>query len=315
MGISKNWESGKKRRYRKNRVPRIAGSLKGKKTFMTLQFWQRAAQRELEVAGHDAREAAFLARLLVDEAAATRHAARLFPERELEPARADMMRDYLKRLINREPWPHITGRAWFYGLELEVSPATLIPRSETETLVQSVLERLPKFNLRVADLGTGSGAIAIALSHSRPDARVIALEMSPEAREIAQRNVAFHSANVEVLPGANDWFSPLETRARFDVLVSNPPYISRDELSSLQPEVQREPRLALDGGEDGLDPYRVFASRGRDFLVDEGFCALELGAGQFGDVRALFEKSGWRVESAILDLGGIERVLVARPGD
>ena len=277
---------------------------------MTNQQWQRAARARLENAGHE--EAHATARLALDWATEKKHAALLNPDAELSTETLQQLENALQKLEARAPWPHIIGRANFYGLELEVSPATLIPRPETEFLVESVLQRLPP-DARLADLGTGSGAIAIAIKTARPDCEVWATEISPDARAVAARNSDIHQAPITFLEGAPDWLSPLESVKPLDCLVSNPPYIRAADIENLQPEVRLyEPHGALDGGTDGLNPYRILAKNGRNYLNRGGFCALELGDCQWQDVRHLFETSGWQVESAVRDLQNIKRVLVAR---
>ena len=276
----------------------------------TNQQWQRAARARLAQAGHQ--EAHATARLALDWATDKKHAALLDPDAVLGAETLRQLEEALQKLEARAPWPHISGRANFYGLELEVSPATLIPRSETEFLVEAVLSRLPP-NARIADLGTGSGAIAIALQKARPDCQIWATELSAAARDVAARNADAHQTPVTFLEGAPDWLSPLQNIKPLDCLVSNPPYIAAAAIEVLQPEVRLyEPRGALDGGADGFDPYRILARDGRNYLNKGGFCAVELGDDQWETVRQLFEIGGWTVEAAVYDLQNIKRVLVAR---
>ncbi len=279
---------------------------------MTHQSWQQRARQTLIRSGQNSDQAHAAARLLLDFATQTRYAALTRPDAEIDAATLTQLETALEQLKRRVPLPHITGRANFYGLELEVSPATLIPRPETEFLVEAVLGRLPP-DARVADLGAGSGAIAIALKKTRPDLQVWATDISPDAVAIARRNAAQHQTQITFLDGTTDWLSPLQSLAPLDAIVSNPPYIAAAEIEHLQPEVRLyEPRSALDGGADGLDPYRIFAVRGRDLLGENGFVAVELGDGQWNKTRDLFAQAGFRVEAAVCDLQNIERVLVAR---
>ena len=258
-------------------------------------------------------EAHAAARLLLDWATNQRYAALHQPDALLSQTTLEKLEDALRQLERRVPLPHVTGRAFFYGLELEVSSATLIPRPETEFLVEAVLNRLPA-NAQVADLGTGSGAVAIALKLARPDLNVWATEIAPDALQIARRNAVLHGAEIHFLNGAADWLSPLQPQTPFDAIVSNPPYIAAADTENLQPEVRDfEPRGALDGGVDGLDPYRIFAAHGRSYLKSDGLCAVELGEGQWDVARVLWENAGWEVEAAVCDLQNIRRVLVARP--
>lgn len=277
---------------------------------MTNQQWQLAARARLQNAGHE--EPHFTARLALDWATEKQHAALADPDAILGDETLQKLENALCKLEARVPWPHISGRVNFYNLGFEVTSATLIPRPETEFLVEATLKRLPP-NARVADLGTGTGAIAITLKKVRPDCQVWATEISAAAREIARRNAANNRTLVTFLEGTADWLSPLQSVKPLDCLVSNPPYIAAETIETLQPEVRLyEPRGALDGGADGLDPYRIFAEHGRDYLNKGGFCALELGAQQWEDVRQLFVSGGWAVEAAVYDLQNIARVLVAR---
>ena len=277
---------------------------------MTNQQWQRAARARLQNADHEEPHAA--ARLLLDWATGKERAALIDPDALLNEETQRKLENALRKLEARVPFPHISGRASFYNLRFEVSPATLIPRAETEFLVEAVLHRLPP-QARVADLGTGSGAIAITLKKTRPDCQIWATEISPAAREIARRNATNNHALITVLEGTRDWLAPLQTLKPLDCLVSNPPYIPAAAIAHLQPEVALyEPRGALDGGADGLDPYRIFAANGRDYLNKGGFCAVELGDDQWEAVRFLFVTNGWAVEAAVYDLQNIARVLVAR---
>ena len=280
---------------------------------MNYQQWQLAARARLERANHE--EAHATARLLLDWATATPRAALMQPDAILDEITLAKLAGALQKLEMRVPLAHISGRAHFYGLELEVSPATLIPRPETEFLVEAVLSRLPP-NASVADLGTGSGAIAIAIKTARPDCLVWATEISPDAFAIAARNAERLGAQVLFISAKPDWLWPLtylvtELVNPLDAIVSNPPYIATAQIESLQSEVQHEPRVALDGGADGLDPYRIFAANAGRLLKKGGFCAVELGDNQWDEVSALFVASGWRVEAAVYDLQNIRRVLVA----
>ena len=277
---------------------------------MTNQNWQLAARARLQNAHHE--EPHPTARLLLDWATEKKHAALTQPDEILSAETLAKLEDALQKLEARVPLPHITGRAGFYGLEFEVAPATLIPRPETEFLVEAALKRLPP-NARVADLGTGSGAIAITIAKMRPDCQIWATDISPAALEVARRNAAWLQAPVTFLNGTPDWLSPLQTLAPLDAIVSNPPYIAAAEIENLQSEVHLyEPRGALDGGVDGLNPYRIFAANARELLAKGGFCVLELGDNQWQSVHQLFVTNGWEVEPAVYDLQNIPRVLVAR---
>ena len=228
----------------------------------------------------------------------------------LTAAQEARYRALLLRRAAREPLQYILGTQSFYGMELRVYPRVLIPRQETETLCERALESLRGVqNPRVADLCTGSGAIAILIKHSRPDAAVFATELSPQALELARENAESIGADVQFRQG--DLLKPLEGQT-FDCLVSNPPYIPSAALETLQPEVRLEPRMALDGGADGLLFYRRLAAEAPDYLKPEGKLLMEFGDGQARDVRAIFAEtrrfSGLRVH---LDLYGRPRILEA----
>lgn len=271
---------------------------------MTNHHWLAHATRALEP--HP--EARILARLLLDAATGTRFAHLLAPDEELSPSIEQPLNDWLRRAKVGEPLPYILGRAPFFGREWEVEPGVLIPRPETELLVEAVLEWAPA-NAKVADLGTGSGIIAGTLALERPKWKVFATELSPIAREVAARNFARLGARVELLEGRhNDWLGPFPRGGlpRFDCLVSNPPYIASRAIEELQPSVRDfEPMLALDGGKDGLDPYRQIARGRSKLLVEGGFVALEVGHDQKSAIESLFEN--WSRLEWKFDLAGIAR--------
>jgi release factor glutamine methyltransferase len=223
------------------------------------------------------------------------------PGRGLEPEEARAFMDLAARRREREPVAYILGRQGFRTIELAVDARVLIPRPETEHVVEAALD-LPA-GARVADVGTGSGAIALALKAERPDLAVVATELSPDALAVARANAERLGLDVELLEG--DLLEPVQ--GRLDAVVSNPPYVATGEL--LPPEVGRhEPRAALFGGADGLEIIRrlVTAAAGVPLL------ALEVGAGQAPAVTELVRAGGWPVVSAVRDLAGHERVVVGR---
>lgn len=262
---------------------------------MTLGEWLVAARERLTAAGSDAPylEAQILAAhaFLKDRAWVLAH-----PEAEVPLLAMELM---LMRLEAKEPLAYVIGRREFYGLDFEVSPAVLVPRQETEVLVDAVLSFLgPTSNLSVLDVGTGSGCIAVALKHSRPGLSVSACDVSGDALNVAQRNAERHLAEIEFIEGDG-----IEAMGRgFDVVVSNPPYIGEDER--VGPGVAEfEPHLALYSGPTGLEFYERLAGSLRTTLF------VEVGDSQARAVRSLFEGAGHTVVESYRDLLGIERVL------
>jgi release factor glutamine methyltransferase len=218
---------------------------------------------------------------------------------------------------SRMPLAYITGRREFYSLEFEVSPEVLIPRPETETLVSAALEALtahPAAN--VIDLGTGSGAIALAIAVNAPHARVTATDISVQALEIAKQNARRLGIDERVDFRRTDCWDILDAGGaleRYDLIVANPPYIREDEINALAPEVRDfEPRIALAGGTDGLDFYRRIAAGACEHLAAEGVAIVEVGAGQADDVAAIFRAAGFSDIAIVDDLAGIPRVVKAR---
>jgi release factor glutamine methyltransferase len=225
------------------------------------------------------------------------------PGRGLEPAEARAFQDFARRRTQREPVAYIVGRKGFRRLELAVDPRVLIPRPETEHVVEAALG-LPA-GARVVDVGTGSGAIALALADERPDLSVVGIEASAGALAVARANASRLGLAVEWLDG--DLLDPVS--GPVDAVVSNPPYVRAGER--LAPELGYEPREALYGGEDGLDVYRrlVPASAAR-----ASFAAFEIGADQAAAVTALVREAGFQTIEVIPDLAGLDRVVVARRG-
>lgn len=205
-------------------------------------------------------------------------------------------------------WPlqYVTGEAWFWSHKLRVGPGVLVPRPETETLVDAALERLQGGG-RVADIGTGSGAIALALAGERPDLEVTAVERSPRALRYARQNLG---PEVRLLRG--DLLQPLT--APQDVIVSNPPYVSAAEYGDLAPDVRREPRTALVGGRDGLSVLRRLARGAGQHLRPGGWLLVEIGAGQGEAVQEIFAAEGFGDIFLRTDLAGLARVVGGRLG-
>jgi release factor glutamine methyltransferase len=217
----------------------------------------------------------------------------------------------LARRADGEPVAYLTGRRGFWTFELQVGPATLVPRPETERLVELALERLPAGRASaIADLGTGSGAIALALALERPQARVVATDASADALAVARATAAsLGIANIEFLEG--DWFAPLAGR-RFDLVASNPPYIALGDPHLGMGDLRHEPASALASGRDGLDAIRTIARDAPTYLAPGGWLLLEHGWTQGEAVRALLAAAGFAGAFTAQDLEGRDRVTLGR---
>jgi release factor glutamine methyltransferase len=229
----------------------------------------------------------------------------------LDRAQADVFFALAKRRRDGEPVAYLTGHREFRGLDLNVTPAVLIPRPETETLVEAALERLPAGRpLRVLDLGTGSGAIALAIAHERPLATLTATDVSPEALEVARANAQRLSiGNVAFV--RSDWYAGLPA-GRFHLIASNPPYVAPGDPHLREGDLRFEPRIALSPGQDGLAALKaiVFGAPGR--LEPGGDLVVEHGYDQSDVVRGLFRTAGFGDIVALRDLAGIPRVVAGR---
>jgi release factor glutamine methyltransferase len=244
------------------------------------------------------------------------------PERELSPAEHARLRELVARRARHEPIAYLTGRKAFHDIELGVNEHTLIPRPETETLVEVALEKLSELDalrrrptpLRVLDIGTGSGAVALAIAKARPDVRAVGVDVNYRALEQARLN-----AEVLGLAGrcrflASDLYAEVPRGSLFDLIVSNPPYVADDELAATPPDVHAyEPHVALLGGARGLDFYHRIVPAAPEFLASRGSLAVEIAEQRAVEVAAIFLEAG-RFEQIELrnDLGGRPRVVVAR---
>jgi release factor glutamine methyltransferase len=232
------------------------------------------------------------------------------------PVPADQAQQFaalLARRIAHEPFAYLTGRVGFWTLDLEVSPATLIPRADSETLVEAALEACPDKDaaLHVLDLGTGTGALLLAVLSELPAANGLGVDLKPEAAALAARNAARLGLAGRARFLAGDWAAALA--GRFDLVLCNPPYIESAVIPALMPEVARhEPASALDGGVDGLDAYRRIIADLPRLLAPHGVAVLELGAGQQAALEALAKAADLTPEACRADLGGIPRALVLR---
>ncbi len=249
------------------------------------------------------------ARLLLSAASGlSRATLAAHPEAPLDDVVTGTFRALTSRRARGEPIAYLLGKREFYGVTLKVSPDVLIPRPETELLVDFSIERIPKHG-SLLDLGTGSGAIALAIRQQRPDARVTAVEQSAASLRVARENAGHHQLQVEFLAG--DWFEPVPGR-RFDVIVANPPYVAETDPHLGQGDLRFEPRAALVGGADGLDAIRLIVRRANSHLVANGWIAIEHGMGQDAEVRRLLLEAGLESVASQPDLAGIARISVGK---
>ena len=282
------------------------------------------AQRALRdaLAGHDSDAARHEARLLLaavlglDLTALT-----LGADRPVAPADARRLADLARRRLAGEPVERLIGSAGFWGLDFALAPATLVPRPDTETLVETALARLPADRpFTFADLGVGSGAILVAILAERPLAFGVATDLSTEALATARRNAEANRVADRAAVLRASFAAPLADAA-FDAILSNPPYIATAEIDDLDAEVRlHDPRLALDGGADGLDAYRAIAPEAARALKPGGLLAVEIGWRQAADVSAILAAAGFAEIRVRRDLAGRDRVVSAvsaarHPGD
>jgi release factor glutamine methyltransferase len=276
-----------------------------------VQAWT-AAQKRLKAAGVDS--PAIDARLLLEAAAGvTRTDVITDPHRELPAEAAGTLEEYVERRSRREPVSRILGRKGFWKLLLTVSPHVLTPRPDTETIVEMALNAFPeRMPFVMADLGVGSGAILLAILAERPAATGIGTDVSEEALAVARDNAANLDLNGRATFLRTDWAAGLP-EAAFDLVVSNPPYIRSDEIETLAPEVKdHEPRLALDGGPDGLKCYRLLAPQVLGLLKPDGLFFVEIGWDQAEPVQEIFREAGaWDV-AVVKDLSDRNRVVTGR---
>ncbi len=255
------------------------------------------------------------ARLLVEAAAGASRAQIISdPHRALDPAQRASLDSYLERRERREPISHILGVKGFWKIMLRVTPQVLTPRPDSETILDAVLPLFPNDGrrLKVLDLGVGSGAILLAILAERPAAIGLGVDVSEEALAVARENAANLGLAGRVALLRGDWTAGLESES-FDLVVSNPPYIPTRDIAALDPEVRdHEPRLALDGGVDGLDAYRALAPAILGILRPGGVFAVEIGAGQRDAVEALFRDVGATDLRVVQDLGARDRVIAGR---
>jgi release factor glutamine methyltransferase len=254
------------------------------------------------------------ARLLVEAAAdATRLDIVTDPHRLLSAEQEARLEDYLERRSRREPVSHILGRKGFWKIMLQVTPDVLTPRPDTECVVDAVLKATGEHErLSILDLGVGSGAILLAILAERPNARGLGVDVSEDALAVARDNAAHLGLAGRCALLRGDWADGLSD-VSFDIVTANPPYIASEVIETLEPEVRvHEPRLALDGGADGLDAYRRLAPEILRVLKPGGRFAVEIGYDQKAAVEALFHEAGAEEVSTQQDLAGLDRVVLGK---
>jgi release factor glutamine methyltransferase len=232
------------------------------------------------------------------------------PELLLSEDQARRCDEWAARRVAREPLPYLVGTAEFFSRTFLVSPAAIVPRPETEILAEAALERARAFGASLAvDVGTGSGVLAVTLASEIPDLRVIGTDISLDALRLTARNAELRGVSARVLPVCCDLLAAVGRPA--DCVVANLPYIARDDFAGLEPEVRDyEPRIALDGGMDGLGIIRRFSVQVCDHLHKGGFAALEVGAGQAEEAAKLLTRGGLCEIEVLPDYAGIERVVI-----
>lgn len=234
-----------------------------------------------------------------------------WPEKALSPQQFDDFNQALAKRLKGQPIAHIVGNREFWGLNLQVTPDTLIPRPDTETLIEAVLEchSLNHANGSILDLGTGSGAIALALKSEWPNCQITAVDQSASALEVAKKNAQNLGLDIGFL--LSDWFSAVESK-QFTCIVSNPPYIEENDPHLKQGDVQFEPTTALTSGIDGLDDIRHIIYQAWSHLENEGWLFIEHGYNQAEAIKTLFEDSGYKNITLKHDLGGNPRISYAQ---
>ena len=268
------------------------------------------ASQQLAAAGID--NPRLDARVLLAHALAISPSDLIFETTNIPPEALAKFESAIARRTNREPLAYITGEKEFWSLPFAVGPGVLIPRPETETVIEEAQKLFPQKNtpLRILDLGTGSGILLLTLLHLYPNARGTGVDASPDALHWAKKNAASLGLESRAALEQRNWDEGIEQA--FDLIVSNPPYIARDALAQLEPELSFEPRTALDGGPDGLDAYRALAPILLRRAAPGGAILLEIGADQGASVPAILEAAGLLIGHVANDLAGHPRVVVAK---
>ncbi|MBK0018103.1 peptide chain release factor N(5)-glutamine methyltransferase [Kosakonia cowanii] len=274
---------------------------------MEYQQWLREAVSQLQASESPRRDAEILLGFVTGKA---RTFILAFGETPLTGEQQEQLAALLARRVRGEPVAHLIGEREFWSLPLFVSPATLIPRPDTECLVEQALARLPAAPCRILDLGTGTGAIALALACERPDCQVTAVDLIPDAVALAQRN-ADHLGirNIEIVQSR--WFSALEGQ-QFSLIVSNPPYIDAQDPHLAQGDVRFEPLSALVAADNGLADLHTLIKEAPRYLLPQGWLLLEHGWQQGAAVREIFARYGWQQVETCRDYGDNERLTLGR---
>ena len=308
LGSSPLWGEVPSEARRRGVLPRRCKTL-----VSTLASLHRSARRCLSEAGIE--PADLDARLLVEHfPGPPRPAAIARPDMAVSPEPTAAIAPAAFRRIAGEPVHRIIGYREFYGLKLRLSPETLEPRPDTETLVEAALPFVQEIArrlgaCRIVDLGTGTGAIALALLSVVPEATAIGVDISQDALATAARNADDNGLSPRFRAVHSDWLDKIS--GKHHVIVANPPYIPSNDIGGLQKEVRlHDPIRALDGGEDGLDAYRIIAAQAAAHLEDGGVVAVEIGSIQLGDVTEIFRAAGYPLLASHRDLGGNDRTLV-----
>lgn len=256
------------------------------------------------------------ARLLAEGAFAMRRLELINREREPVPQDGlDRLRSFGERRLRGEPVARILGEKEFWGLDFSLNAATLVPRPETELLVERGRSLVSDLEVvSILDLGTGTGCIPIALLYELPQAQALAIDISEQALEAARANAARHGVAERFRTRHGSWFSPLAPGEKFDLIISNPPYIETEVIGTLSTEVREfDPARALDGGADGLAAYREIAAEAARFLKPTGVLLLEIGSGQGAAVTQILRARGYDNIAVEVDLSGHQRMVVAFP--
>ena len=233
------------------------------------------------------------------------------PELEIGPDQKTRVDSMIHRRADREPVSRILGKREFHSLSFEVTSATLDPRPDSEVIVEAAIDYARRIDGKpsILDVGTGTGCLLLSVLQAVPEATGTGTDIDPDAVAVARRNADALGCTARVRFQTGDWLSGIS--GRYDIVVSNPPYIRSADIADLAPEVSRyDPRKALDGGADGLDAYRVLADQAPEILADSGAVLMEIGAGQADDVTGLFTAAGWQPLETLTDLAGHSRCLI-----